>query len=70
MTEHKIRRVDYFYVTVRDEPGQAYQMLEQMAGLGINLLAFAAAPRARIRRSLHFSLKTLSSYRVWRRNQA
>jgi hypothetical protein len=44
MTEHKIRRVDYFYVAVKDEPGQSYQMLEQLAGLGINLMAFAAVP--------------------------
>jgi hypothetical protein len=44
MEEHTIRRVDYFYVTVKDEPGQAYQMLDTMAGLGINLLAFVAFP--------------------------
>jgi hypothetical protein len=42
--EHKIRRVDYFYVAVKDEPGAAYQLLQQMAGLGVNLLAFAAVP--------------------------
>ena len=42
--KHEIRRVDYFYATVRDEPGQALEMLEQMAGLGINLLAFATVP--------------------------
>jgi hypothetical protein len=41
---YKIRRVDYFYVTVKDEPGVAYQVLQQMAGLGVNLLAFAAIP--------------------------
>ena len=42
--EYKIRRVDYFYVAVKDEPGAAYQLLQQMAGLGVNLLAFAAVP--------------------------
>jgi hypothetical protein len=41
---YKIRRVDYFYVTVKDRPGQAYQILEQIAGLGVNMLAFAATP--------------------------
>jgi hypothetical protein len=41
---YKIRRVDYFYVTVKDEPGQAYQILQQLLDLGINILAFAAAP--------------------------
>jgi hypothetical protein len=41
---HTIRRVDYFYITVKDRPGEAYQMLQQIAGLGINMLAFAAVP--------------------------
>lgn len=41
---YSIRRVDYFYVTVKDQPGEAYQMLEELAGLGINLLAFASVP--------------------------
>jgi hypothetical protein len=44
MSTKTIRRVDYFYVTVKDEPGQAFQVLQQMAGLGVNLLAFAAVP--------------------------
>jgi hypothetical protein len=42
--KYKIRRVDYFYVAVKDEPGAAYQLLQQMAGLGVNLMAFAAVP--------------------------
>ncbi len=41
---YTIRRVDYFYVTVRDEPGQAYELLSQLRRLGINLLAFTAVP--------------------------
>lgn len=41
---YKVRRVDYFYVTAMDQPGQAYQMLQQLAGLGVNMLAFAAIP--------------------------
>ncbi len=39
-----IRLVDYFYTTAEDKPGQSYQILEQLAGLGINLLAFTAVP--------------------------
>ena len=39
-----IRRVDYFYATVRDEPGAAHRILSQLAGLGVNLLAFSAVP--------------------------
>ena len=41
---HTIRRVDYFYTTVRDEPGQAYVLLNQLASLGVNLLAMTAIP--------------------------
>ncbi|MBM4168030.1 MAG: hypothetical protein FJ215_02570 [Ignavibacteria bacterium] len=39
-----IRRVDYFYVTVKHEPGEAYKFLSRLADLGINLLAFTAVP--------------------------
>ena len=41
---YTIRRVNYFYVTVKDQPGEAYQLLEELAGLGVNLLAFASVP--------------------------
>lgn len=41
---YSIRRVDYYYVTVKDEPGVAYEFLSQLADLGINLLAFTAIP--------------------------
>lgn len=40
----RIRRVDYYYVTVKDEAGAAYRILSQLAGLGVNLLAFTAVP--------------------------
>lgn len=39
-----IRRVDYFYARVSDEPGEGYKLLSNLAELGINLLAFAAIP--------------------------
>ncbi|HEY8154995.1 MAG TPA: hypothetical protein VII72_12790 [Myxococcota bacterium] len=39
-----IRRVDYYYASVKDEPGAAYRILSQLAGLGVNLLAFTAVP--------------------------
>ena len=39
-----IRRVDYFYTTVKDEPGEAYKVLSLLANLGINLLAVTAVP--------------------------
>lgn len=40
----QIRRVEYFYATIKDQPGQAYLFLQQLADLGINLLAFTAVP--------------------------
>jgi len=39
-----VRRADYFYATIRDEPGEAYKMLAMLAELGTNLLAFTAVP--------------------------
>ena len=39
-----IRCVDYYYITVKDEPGVGYQILSQLAALGVNLLAFTAVP--------------------------
>jgi hypothetical protein len=39
-----VRRVDYFSTTVKDRPGEAYQLLTTLAHLGINLLAFTAVP--------------------------
>lgn len=41
---YSIRRVEYFYVTVRDRPGEAYQLLAQMAEMGLNMVAFTAVP--------------------------
>lgn len=41
---YSIRRVDYFYTTVRDRPGEAYKLLAQMAELGLNMVAFTAVP--------------------------
>ena len=39
-----IRRVDYFYTTVKDQPGEAYKVLSLLASRGINLVAVTAVP--------------------------
>ena len=39
-----VRRVQYYHVTVTDEPGAAYKILTELAGAEINLLAFNAIP--------------------------
>lgn len=41
---YQIRRVDYYYTTVKDQPGEAYQILNELAKQGVNLLAFTAVP--------------------------
>jgi hypothetical protein len=40
----EIRRVDYYYTTVADEPGDGYNVLHELAEQGINLLAFTGVP--------------------------
>lgn len=40
----RIRRVEYFYASVEDQPGQGYQLLTRLEELGLNLLAFTAVP--------------------------
>ncbi len=39
-----VRRVEYFFTTVRDVPGEAYKLLTTLADLGISLVAFTAVP--------------------------
>lgn len=39
-----VRRVQYFHVAVKDEPGAAYRILTQLATAEVNLLAFNAIP--------------------------
>jgi len=41
---HTIRKVDYFYTTIHDRPGEALRFLTALADLGVNLLAFTAIP--------------------------
>jgi hypothetical protein len=40
----KIRPVEYFYTTVRDQPGEACRVLSQLSAEKVNLLAFAIVP--------------------------
>lgn len=38
------QQVQYFNASVNDEAGEAYNLLTDVAGLGMNLLAFTAVP--------------------------
>ncbi|MEZ5331891.1 MAG: hypothetical protein R2991_07510 [Thermoanaerobaculia bacterium] len=40
----EIRKVDYYYVSLRAEPGEAYGLLARLAKAQVNLLAFSAIP--------------------------
>jgi hypothetical protein len=44
-----IQRVDYFYTTVKDLPGEGYRLLSNLAALGVNLLAFSGVPTGPMR---------------------
>ena len=48
----QIRRTEYFYTTVKDEPGDAYKLLSLLAEVGVNLLAFTAVPIGPLHRQL------------------
>jgi len=41
---YRIRRVEYYYTTVEDQPGEAYKLLSRLASLGVSLLGFTAIP--------------------------
>ncbi len=43
---HQISRVKYFTAVVEDRPGEAVRVLSQVAGLGVDLLAFSGVPIA------------------------
>jgi hypothetical protein len=40
----RVRRVEYFYTTVTDRPGEAYKLLARLAAAEVNLLAFNCVP--------------------------
>ena len=39
-----IQRVEYYYTLVKDKPGEASKLLNLLASLGVNQLAFSAIP--------------------------
>jgi hypothetical protein len=44
MMAAKIRPVEYYYTTVRDQPGEACRVLSQLSAEKVNLLAFSIVP--------------------------
>lgn len=39
-----VRRSNYYYIDVKNQPGEGHRLLSHLAGLGVNLLAFTAVP--------------------------
>jgi len=42
-----LRKVDYFYATMPNTPGQGAKVMKELAAAGVNLLAFSAFPDGR-----------------------
>ena len=49
---YSIRRVDYFYTTVIDQPGESFKLLSLLGELGVDLLAFTAVPTGMVQTQL------------------
>lgn len=50
----EIRRVEYYYATVPDKPGQAANILGALRGAGVNLIAFSGFPAGARKAQLDF----------------
>jgi hypothetical protein len=40
----QVRRCNYYYTTVQDQPGEGFRLLNRLAELGVDLLAFTGIP--------------------------
>lgn len=40
----RVRRCNYFYTTVQDQPGEGFRLLTRLAEMGVDLLAFTGVP--------------------------
>jgi hypothetical protein len=58
----EIRRIDYYYVTVPDKPGEAARILRELHANGVNLLAFSGFPRGSRRSQLDFIPENSSAF--------
>jgi len=52
--DEDIRRVDYYYVTAPDRPGEAARILSALHDAGINLRAFSGFPQGARKSQLDF----------------
>ncbi len=44
-----ISKVEYYYCSVEDQPGESYRLLSFLANVGVNLIAFTCVPTGPLR---------------------
>ena len=59
----KIRRIDDFYLTVSDEPGEAARVLAALQGAGVNLLGISVFPHGACKSQLDLIPETSGALR-------
>lgn len=64
----RIQKVEYFYTSVVDQPGEAYKFLSTLAKAGINLLAFTAIPVGPMRTQLSIFPEDTSKFIIEAKN--
>ena len=57
-----IRRVDYYYTTVADKPGEAGHILDTLRQAGVDLIAFSGFPEGARRAQLDFIPKDSAAF--------
>jgi hypothetical protein len=63
-----IRKVEYFYVTTLDKPGEGHRVLSWLGQAGVNLLAYLGFPSGRGRAQLDFVPEDPKAFKVAARN--
>jgi hypothetical protein len=64
-----IRLVDYFYITVPNNPGEGARALQILKDAGVNLLAFSGFPEGR-RAQMDFIPANASAFKQPRRRRS
>jgi hypothetical protein len=58
----EVKKVEYYYMTVPDKPGEAHRILTAVHQAGINLLAFSAFPHGARRSQLDFIVRDSAAF--------
>jgi hypothetical protein len=58
----EMKKVEYYYVTVPDKPGEAHRILTAVHQAGINLLGFSAFPHGARKSQLDFIVRDSAAF--------